>query len=71
MDESLFLVPAPDTAGEAVDSFCLGVVRVTEVDHVDLFTNKRTVFRSTPAAAAATAASDGASLQWTAAEVNP
>lgn len=31
MDESLFLVPAPDTAGDAVDNFCLGVIHVEEV----------------------------------------
>jgi hypothetical protein len=31
MDESLFLVPAPDTAGQAVDNFCLGVIHVHEV----------------------------------------
>lgn len=46
MDESLFLVPAPDTAGQAVDNFCLGVIHVHEVDHVDLFANKRAVFTS-------------------------
>lgn len=31
MDESLFLVPAADTAGPAVDNFCLGVITVHEV----------------------------------------
>ena len=34
MDEALFLVPAPDTAGQAVDDFCLGVSHVHEVGRV-------------------------------------
>jgi hypothetical protein len=31
MDESLFLVPAEDTAGDPVDNFCLGIIQVHEV----------------------------------------
>lgn len=31
MDEALFLVPAPNSAGPAVDNFCLGVIYVNEV----------------------------------------
>jgi hypothetical protein len=40
MDESLFLVRAPDTAGEAVDNFCLGVIQVHEVGTWDSTTTQ-------------------------------
>jgi hypothetical protein len=78
MDESLFLVSAPDTAGAPVDAFCLGVVQVHEVDHIDLFTNKRTVFTSS--SSSGTSGADAAEQQqmqqqshrqWTVTSVNP
>ncbi|KAF6237644.1 hypothetical protein COO60DRAFT_705986 [Scenedesmus sp. NREL 46B-D3] len=76
-DESLFLQPAPESAGSAAPDFCLGVVQVTEVDHVDLYTNQRRVFSSQPAAlvAAGTADNGGeaaqAGLRWETRNVNP
>jgi hypothetical protein len=35
-DESLFLQPAPESAGNAAPDFCLGVVQVTEVSKPEL-----------------------------------
>jgi hypothetical protein len=35
-DESLFLQPAPESAGSAAPDFCLGVVLVTEVSNPEL-----------------------------------
>ncbi|WIA08454.1 hypothetical protein OEZ86_011056 [Tetradesmus obliquus] len=76
-DEDLFLQPAPDSAGSAAPDFCLGVVQVTEVDHVDLYTNQRRIFSSQLAAvvAAGTPSNGDApsqpALRWETRNVNP
>lgn len=36
MDEALFLQPAAEAAGPAVDNFCLGVIQVLEVRQLRL-----------------------------------
>eukprot|EP00877_Chromochloris_zofingiensis_P008741 jgi/Chrzof1/411/Cz01g14250.t1 len=68
-NEHLFTQPAPESAGEPVPNFCIMVMKVFEVDHVELFTNKRTVFKLHSAPGKG---NDSKPLQqWTTEEVNP
>lgn len=59
-----FSPPAPPADGPPAPDFCLVILKVDEVDHVQLKTNRRQVH-------VRAAASGSGSAAWTSEEVNP